>query len=365
MQGSRSAVTVAGLSHAYGATPVLQDIAFSLPQGQVLALLGPSGCGKTTLLRLIAGLVEPQSGRIDIAGDLVADAAGKRFLPPEARGLGMVFQDYALWPHLTVAGNVAFPLEMRGVPSAERKARTQSALDRVGLGAMANRSPSALSGGQQQRVAIARAIVAEPKLVLFDEPLSNLDRELRDQLAAEIGDLLHNLGLSGIYVTHDQAEAFAIADQVAVMRAGRIAQMSPPEELYDRPADAGVAEFLQLGTLLPARIAEDGVRLDGVDKPLARAGDDLAKARPGQSGQILLPRRALTPVSADAGDLVGHVIASVFRGDHHAVTLQADGPQGQHRTATILFPAPGRIAIGERIGLAVDPDRLRFFPASS
>ncbi len=359
MSGEASAVAAKGLSHAYGATPVLEDISVSLPRGQVLALLGPSGCGKTTLLRLVAGLIAPQAGRISIAGDLVADATRNLSLPPEARGLGMVFQDYALWPHLSVAQNVAFPMEMRGVPAAERRQRTQAALDRVGLGAMAERPPAALSGGQQQRVAIARAIVAEPRLVLFDEPLSNLDRELRDQLSAEIGELLHHLGLSGIYVTHDQAEAFAIADQVAVMRAGHIAQMSAPEALYDQPVDAGVAEFLQLGTILPARIAPDAVEIEGISRPLPRLGDALGALPPGSRGQILLPRRALSLASAEESALAGRVTASVFRGDHHAVTLEADAAPGSR--ADILFQSPRRLAIGERIGLRVDFDRLRFF----
>ncbi|MFN3504556.1 MAG: ABC transporter ATP-binding protein, partial [Allorhizobium sp.] len=167
----------------------------SLTRGRTLALLGPSGCGKTTLLRLIAGLLAPTHGRVSIAGQLVADAATGTFSPPEKRNLGMVFQDYALWPHMTVAGNVSFPLEMRGIDRIERRKRTARALERVGLSAYADRRPSDLSGGQQQRVAIARAIVAEPQLILFDEPLSNLDRELRENMVGELSALIASLDL--------------------------------------------------------------------------------------------------------------------------------------------------------------------------
>lgn len=205
------AISAQALTLTYGDIRILRGIDIALPAGQTLALLGPSGCGKTTLLRLVAGLLAPTSGQVSIHGQVVAGPGV--FLPPEKRRLGMVFQDYALWPHLTVAGNVVFPLEMAGVGRAEREARVIAALDRVGLGAMAARSPSALSGGQQQRVAIARAIVGEPRIVLFDEPLSNLDRELREAMVEELGALIRGLGLTVIYVTHDQTEALTLADQ--------------------------------------------------------------------------------------------------------------------------------------------------------
>ncbi len=225
------AVRAEGLNLAYGTATILKNIDLSLPKGQTLALLGPSGCGKTTLLRLVAGLLAPTKGSITINGVTVADAKTGSFIPPEKRHLGMVFQDYALWPHMTVFGNVSFPLEMRGFGRAEREKRVASALDRVGLSGFGERAISDMSGGQQQRVAIARAIVAEPGLVLFDEPLSNLDRELRENMVTEIGQLVANLGLTAIYVTHDQSEAFSLADQVAVMRAGVIEQLAAPRRL--------------------------------------------------------------------------------------------------------------------------------------
>ncbi len=244
-----------GLALNYGDTPVLRGVDLALTKGSTLALLGPSGCGKTTLLRLLAGLLTPTRGSVSIGGQVMADAESGRFVPPEKRGLGMVFQDYALWPHMSVARNVAFPLEMAGVSRGEITRRVDAALERVGLGGYAQRSPGDLSGGQQQRVAIARAIVGEPRLVLFDEPLSNLDRELREQLAVELAQLVTSLSLTAVYVTHDQGEAFTIADKVAVMHGGEIVQLDTPQMLVDAPNSAVVAEFLKLGSVLPADIA--------------------------------------------------------------------------------------------------------------
>ncbi|WP_025137905.1 ABC transporter ATP-binding protein [Achromobacter sp. DH1f] len=225
-----TAIAVRGLRHAFNGHTVLDGVDLDVPAGTVLALLGPSGCGKSTLLKALAGLLRPQSGRIDFGGATVCDA--QRHEPPERRGLGMVFQDYALWPHLSVAQNVAFPLEMRGVPRRERPARVQEALALVGLHEHATRRPSDLSGGQQQRVALARAIVARPRVLLFDEPLSNLDRALRESLCVEIGALLRRLGTTAVYVTHDHEEAHALAHTIARMAHGRIADlvMSKPQD---------------------------------------------------------------------------------------------------------------------------------------
>jgi iron(III) transport system ATP-binding protein len=355
--GEARAASFERVAHAFGATRVLDGIDLELGRGEVLALLGPSGCGKTTLLRIGAGLLAPSCGRVRIAGATVADAAAGRLVPPERRGLGMVFQDYALWPHLSVARNVAFPLEMRRVPRAEIAGRVAAALARVGLAELAERAPGALSGGQQQRVAIARAIVAEPSLVLFDEPLSNLDRELRDQLAGEIGRLLRELGLAALYVTHDQAEAFALADRVAVMRRGRIAQLAAPEELVAAPASPEVAEFLQLGTLARARV--DAGRIWLADAGLALPNGAATALPAGWSGQVLLARRALALRPDGAAALEGVVTRSVFRGDHHqlAVRLGAVDPGLE-----VALAAPARGRPGERVRLAVDARALRFFP---
>lgn len=213
-------IAVRGLRHAYHGHTVLAGIELDVPAGTVLALLGPSGCGKSTLLKSLAGLLRPNEGSITLSGREVVGP--KTFAPPEARDLGMVFQDYALWPHMSVAQNVGFPLAMRRVPRAERSSRIDEALRLVGLAGMGERRPSQLSGGQQQRVSLARAVVAQPSLLLFDEPLSNLDRELRESLCSEIGALLRRLGITAVYVTHDHVEAYALAHRVARMDAGRI-----------------------------------------------------------------------------------------------------------------------------------------------
>jgi iron(III) transport system ATP-binding protein len=347
-----AAVSTAGVELHYGATPVLKGIDISLSKGKTLALLGPSGCGKTTLLRLVAGLLAPTKGSISIAGQVVADAASGAFSPPEKRNLGMVFQDYALWPHLTVGGNVSFPLEMRGIGKADRQARTLRALERVGLQAYADRRPSDLSGGQQQRVAIARAIVAEPQLILFDEPLSNLDRELRENMVGELAELIASLGLTAIYVTHDHSEALTLADNVAVMRGGLIEQLASPDELIERPATAEVADFLRLGGIADLE-CRDGLWLF--------KGSDVALLRHdgvnGKVVRVLIPTGAITLGEIGPGRLAGVVLRSQFRGDGHLATISVVGP------AKVELQVLSRIKLrsGEGVGLSIDPDQVLCF----
>ncbi|CAM8677127.1 MULTISPECIES: ABC transporter ATP-binding protein [Leclercia] len=216
-----TSISLKGVSYAFGANTVLNQIDLHIEPGSVVALLGPSGCGKSTLLRLLAGLTQPAQGEIHFGDRLVAKSGWA--LSPEARDIGMVFQDYALWPHMTVAQNVMFPLKMRHVPRQERESRVAQALDRVGLSAFADRKPAGLSGGQQQRVALARAIVAEPRVLLFDEPLSNLDSELRGTLCHEMASLLRQLGTTAVYVTHDRREAEILADRIVHLSAGSVA----------------------------------------------------------------------------------------------------------------------------------------------
>jgi iron(III) transport system ATP-binding protein len=350
---SLAAVSAAGLELSYGTTSVLRGIDFSLEPGKTLALLGPSGCGKTTLLRLVAGLLAPTAGLISIGEQVVADASSGAFLPPERRGLGMVFQDYALWPHMTVGGNVAFPLEMRGLAKTERESRTLRALERVGLGAYAGRKPSELSGGQQQRVAIARAIVAEPALILFDEPLSNLDRELRETMVDEIGSLISSLGLTAIYVTHDHGEALSLADHVAIMRAGRIEQLASPDILVDQPATAEVADFLRLGSVLAVErrdggwwMSEGGVQIAGVD------------AAPQDTTHALLPARAIEIAGVSEFPIAGKVLRSQFRGDGHVATVLV-GSAGSR--AELQLISRTRLRAGDHVGLRIDPQHIRWF----
>lgn len=216
-----TSISLNGVSYAFGANTVLNQIDLHIDAGSVVALLGPSGCGKSTLLRLLAGLTPPARGDIHFGERLVAKAGWS--LPPESRDIGMVFQDYALWPHMTVAQNVAFPLKMRHVSRHESEQRVAQALTRVGLSEFAHRKPAGLSGGQQQRVALARAIVAEPRVLLFDEPLSNLDSDLRESLCHEMATLLRQLGTTAVYVTHDRREAEILADRIVHLSAGSIA----------------------------------------------------------------------------------------------------------------------------------------------
>ncbi len=231
-------VSIRGLSKTYGDQSVVSDVSLDIASGEMVAFLGPSGCGKTTTLRMIAGFVPPTSGQILIDGDDVANA------PAHRRGISMVFQRFALFPHMTAARNVAFGLEMRRRPWAEIQTRVDAALDLVRMADLAERYPRQLSGGQQQRVAIARALVVQPKLVLLDEPLSSLDANLRLEVREELRALQQRLGLTAVIVTHDQEEALAMADRIAIMHRGAIQQVAAPDTLYDRPANAFVARFL-------------------------------------------------------------------------------------------------------------------------
>jgi iron(III) transport system ATP-binding protein len=242
-------VKVANLAKRFGDQLAVADVSLEVAEGHTLALLGPSGCGKTTILRCIAGLETPEQGHIAVAGHTVFDAARRIDLMPEARGLGIVFQSYAVWPHMSVADNVGFPLRVRGVGKAEQRARVARILDIVGLAAWIDRPATQLSGGQQQRVALARALVHEPRLVLFDEPMSNLDAQLREQVRMELKVLQERLGFTAIYVTHDQAEAFGLAETIVVMNRGRIETVGPPQEVFHRPQTPFVARFLGLNVL--------------------------------------------------------------------------------------------------------------------
>jgi iron(III) transport system ATP-binding protein len=237
-------VRVRGLRKLFGALVAVDGVSFAVEAGHTLALLGPSGCGKTTILRCLAGLENAQSGVIEIAERTVFDPGAGVNIKPEQRDLGVVFQSYAVWPHMTVAENVGFPLKVRRCPKAEIAARTARILDLVGLQGAKDKPATALSGGQQQRVALARALVHEPSLVLFDEPMSNLDARLRSRMRMELAVLQERLDFTAIYVTHDQAEAFALAETVVVMNQGRIEAAGNPRELFAHPQTSFVAEFL-------------------------------------------------------------------------------------------------------------------------
>lgn len=233
-----------GLRKLFGGVPAVNDLSLSVEEGTFVSLLGPSGCGKTTTLRMIAGLEIPDAGEIRIGGEVMSSAERRRFVPANDRGLGMVFQSYAIWPHMTVSQNVAYPLKMRRVDKRERADRVDEILHTVGLDGYGDRPSSKLSGGQQQRVALARAMVLNPRVLLLDEPLSNLDAKLRADLRLELRSLQQEVGITTIYVTHDQSEALALSDRIIVMAAGAVQQDGPPEEIYERPANRFVAAFI-------------------------------------------------------------------------------------------------------------------------
>ena len=254
---SAGSVELEAVTKRYGTETVVAGVSLAIPEGEFFTLLGPSGSGKTTTLSMLAGFVMPDEGRIVMGGrDMTR-------VPPRGRGLGMVFQNYAIFPHLNVAENVAFPLTVRNAPKAEVAARTAEALEMVKLNGFETRYARQLSGGQQQRVALARAIVAHPRVVLMDEPLGALDKNLRYHMQVEIKDIQQRLGMTVIYVTHDQEEALTMSDRIAIMNHGRITQMGPPREVYEKPATSFVASFLGEANLLRVRRDGDAMRGPG------------------------------------------------------------------------------------------------------
>lgn len=356
-------VSLEGVCKRYGTTEALIDVDLVIPRGSFTVLLGSSGSGKSTLLRCLAGIERLSAGRVSIGGRLVAGPG--THVPPERRDLSMVFQDYALWPHMTVAQNVAFALKRRAPTASESAERLGDVLERVGMGHLAERYPTELSGGEQQRVALARALVGKPGLLLFDEPLSNLDADLRERLRLEIADLTRDLGATAVYITHDQAEAFALADQVGVLSLGRLVQVGRPEEVYERPATPFVARFTGLagelsGTL--ASIEGDTVMVSVLGERIAANACGLERAGVGDAVQVLLRPASLGLVARPdvAGVLGGHVVDVAFRGRgyDHAVELR-----GGIRLAGIF--AGVRRERGTSVGVSIDAGTALIFPASS
>jgi len=335
---------------------VLERLSLALAQGDIGCVVGSSGCGKTTLLRAIAGLVHVSSGSIDIGGQrVVDDGIG---VPTEKRGIGLVFQDYALFPHLRIDENVAFGL--RALRRGERAARVQRLLELVGLQSFARKYPHELSGGQQQRVALARALAPSPKLLLMDEPFSNLDVELRARLGAEVRQILKESGTSAILVTHDQQEAFAIADRVGVMHGGRLEQWDRPYEIYHRPGSRYVADFIGQGVFLPARVLdarrvsiELGVLKGDVPLPCSVGCDACGR---GCHVEVLL--RPDDVVHDDASPMTAQVVRKAFRGADFVYTLRLDSG----REVLALVPSHHDHAVGERIGIRLDADHVVTFP---
>lgn len=298
----QAALSISNLRKTFGATVALDKINLEVAAGSFVVLLGPSGCGKTTLLRIISGITQPTSGGITLQGKEIAT------LPPEKRNFGMVFQNYALFPHLSVERNVAFGLEMRKIPKPEIAWRVTAALNLVGLGEQAKRFPKQLSGGQQQRVSLARAIVIEPDVILFDEPLSNLDAKLRESLREDLRNLQNDLGVTSIYVTHDQTEAMALADKIVIIREGRIVEQGTPLELYRLPVYRFTAEFLGMTNVLDVKVQDGICQLPwGARRPVVNAGQTDAE------GIAIRPEDLRLEPTEDA-DADGVVTKSMFIG---------------------------------------------------
>jgi iron(III) transport system ATP-binding protein len=347
-----------------GGNQALYDVSLDVTAGTFLVLLGPSGSGKTTLLRCLAGIERVTSGRIEIGGRAVADT--RVHVPPDQRDLSMVFQDYALWPHLTVRDNVAFALRRRKLARARGRAQAAAMLDRVGLGALGERYPNELSGGEQQRVALARALVADTGLILCDEPLSNLDADLRERMRLEISSLVREVGATTVYITHDQAEAFALADRVGILEKGRLVQLGSPEEIYTQPASPFVARFTGLSGELPVQVGQQAS--DGTF--------EVTVAGPGQV-RPFHARRASLPSGHAVGLLMirptGVRLCASHTGEHHLTGTVADVAfRGRGYEHAIDIAGHGRLTNvfadtrahrGETVGLRLEVAGCHLFPA--
>ena len=340
-------VSIQSLVKRYGSSTAVNGISLNIEHGEFISLLGPSGCGKTTTLKCLAGFEAIDDGCILFDGRDVAQ------LPPEQRDIGMVFQNYALFPHMTVAGNLAFGLEMRAKPKAEITERVRAVLDLVQLAGLGARYPRELSGGQQQRVALARALVIEPKILLLDEPLANLDATLRDEMRTFIRDLQKRVGISTLYVTHDQAEAMTMSDRVVVMFGGQIAQVDTPEAVYDRPASAAVARFVGQANVVEGVVGANGDRM--IESPLGRLPmpQRLGLASGTSVSVIARPQAIGLTAVAPGTPLAGTVVARYFHGAFIDYRIAVGDQMLNVQAAPPALHNPG-----DAVALGFDPARL-------
>ncbi|NDV02006.1 ABC transporter ATP-binding protein [Pseudoroseicyclus tamaricis] len=361
MDGSGNAAFVAfeRVQKSYdGETLVVKDLNLSMPKGEFLTMLGPSGSGKTTCLMMLAGFETATHGEIKLDGQSINN------IPPHKRGIGMVFQNYALFPHMTVAENLSFPLEVRKISKSDREAKVKRALDMVQMGEFGNRRPAQLSGGQQQRIALARALVFEPELVLMDEPLGALDKQLREHMQFEITRLAHNLGITTVYVTHDQTEALTMSDRVAVFDDGRIQQLAPPDKLYEEPDNSFVAQFIGENNTLLGKVEEISgetckVRLDSGELIVAKP---VNVSEVGERTRVSIrPERVemnMERLQDGAFTLKAEVLEFIYMGDIYRTRLRVAGHE-DFVVKTRNAPDQPRLKPGERIEIGWLPEDCR------
>ena len=344
-------IRINAVTKMFSDVKAVNDFNAVIHDGEFVSILGPSGCGKTTMLRMVAGFEKPTFGEIFIGDTLVSSAEKNYFLPPEKRAIGMVFQSYAVWPHMTVFDNVAYPLKIKGMNKSEIAERTNKTLELVHLSGLAHRLPSQLSGGQQQRVALGRALVGEPRLLLLDEPLSNLDAKLRESMRFEIKELQKKLGVTVIYVTHDQAEAMAMSDRIVVMHAGVVQQVGNPVDIYETPANKIIADFIGLVNFVPAEATETGVVIPDL-------GLTLPVPQPFTGKAVAAIRPEHITITAPGDGVTGSVVHKFYLGD--AVDWRLDF-NGTIIRVIDKASACRQCDNGEKVGVSVE--KVMVFPA--
>ena len=308
-----ASVTITGVTKSFGNVTVLQEFNQKFEDGEFITLLGPSGCGKTTMLRLIAGFEKPSSGEIYIGDKLVSSE--KQFLPPEKRGIGMVFQSYAVWPHMNVFDNIAYPLKIQKINKNEIEERVNQVLKIVHLEQYKDRFPSELSGGQQQRVALGRALVAQPEILLLDEPLSNLDAKLREEMRYEIKEITKKLKITVIYVTHDQIEAMTMSDRIVLINKGEVQQVAPPQEIYSKPKNMFVANFVGKVDFITGKVEESKILLDNSNNQTLPNTSSF-------KGKVVVAIRPENAILSNDGEITGKVYSKFYLGDYNDLRVE-------------------------------------------
>ena len=356
-----SKLNLIGLGRRFGSFDAVQDVSLSLAEGELVSLLGPSGCGKTTTLRMIAGFIRPTAGTIEVNGAVIS--APDHAVPPEKRGMSMIFQSYAIWPNMTVGENVAFGLKLRKLSAADIKRRLDKILEVVQLGALKDRYPAELSGGQQQRVALARAIVIEPEVLLLDEPLSNLDANLREEMRSEIRRLHDAFRITTVYVTHDQAEAMVISDRIVVMNHGRIEQVDDPVSMYNRPKTRFVAGFIGRTNFIDGKLDGGMIGFDGFALRADLAPDAAsltAQASFSVRPQTIAIHRTAPSDPTTGWWIKGRIIERAYLGEAWDYLVQPEGSSLRLRAAA---PPMDMHETGANVWLQIDPTRVARIPA--